>query len=137
MGGPGGPPPQDYGAQANQGYQQAGQAFGQAADQFGGAVNQGMQPYQGGAPMGQPGMQGMPGGMMGPGGPPKQYMLTLILSLLGTFGVFGAHRIYSGHILIGVAQFFTLGGCGVWQLIDIIMIVTGKYTDSQGRPLAK
>ena len=29
----------------------------------------------------------------------------------------------------------TLGGCGVWQLIDIIMIVTGKYTDAQGRPL--
>ena len=32
---PGGPPPQDFGAQMNQGFQQAGQQFGQAADQFG------------------------------------------------------------------------------------------------------
>ena len=32
---------------------------------------------------------------------------------------------------------FTLGGCGIWAFIDIIMIVTGKYTDAQGRPLVK
>ena len=98
----------------------------------------GMQPYPGGAPMmQQPGM-GMPGmGALtgGPGGPPKQFMITLLLALFA--GSFGAHRFYSGHILFGVIQLCTLGGCGVWQLIDIIMIVTGKYTDAQGRPLQK
>jgi TM2 domain-containing membrane protein YozV len=62
-------------------------------------------------------------------------MITLLLALFA--GSFGAHRFYSGHILFGVIQLFTLGGCGVWQLIDIIMIVTGKYTDAQGRPLVK
>ncbi len=129
--------PQDFGAQMNQGFQQAGQAFGQAADQFGNAVNQGMgqmQPYGAGAPMQQPGMPGM-NMVPGAGGPPKQFMITLLLALFA--GSFGAHRFYSGHILFGVIQLFTLGGCGVWQLIDIIMIVTGKYTDAQGRPLQK
>ena len=136
QGQPGGPPPQDFGGQMNQGFQQAGQAFGQAADQFGHAVNQGMQPYQGGAPMQQqPGMQGMPGMAMAQGGPPKQFMITLLLALFA--GGFGAHRFYTGHILFGVIQFFTLGGCGVWALIDIIMIITGKYMDAQGRPLVK
>ncbi|MDB5216293.1 MAG: hypothetical protein JWO86_4220 [Myxococcaceae bacterium] len=141
MGGMGGPGPQDFGGQMNQGFQQAGQAFGQAADQFGNAMNanQGaMQPYGGGAPMMQQGMGGM-GGMgalaPGAGGPPKQFMITLLLALFA--GSFGAHRFYTGHILFGVIQLCTLGGCGIWALIDIIMIVTGKYTDAQGRPLQK
>jgi hypothetical protein len=131
--------PQDFGAQMNQGFQQAGQAFGQAADQFGNAVNQGMgqmQPYGGGAPMmQQPGMPGMNPMVPGAGGPPKQFMITLLLALFA--GSFGAHRFYTGHILFGVIQLCTLGGCGVWALIDIIMIITGKYTDAQGRPLQK
>jgi TM2 domain-containing membrane protein YozV len=122
---PGGPPPQDFAGQMNQGFNQMGQAF-----------NQGMQPYQGGAPMmgGQPGMGGMPG-MMTAGGPPKQFMIALLLAIFA--GGFGVHRFYTGHILFGVIQLCTFGGCGVWQVIDIIMIVTGKYTDSQGRPLVK
>jgi hypothetical protein len=136
-GGYGQPPQQDFGAQMNQGFQQVGQAFGQAADQFGNAIHphgqQGMQPYQGGNPMmgGQPGMPGA----MAQGGPPKQFMITLLLAVLA--GGFGAHRFYTGHMLYGVIQLFTLGGCGVWALIDIIMIATGKYTDAQGRPLVK
>ena len=122
----------------NQGFQQAGQAFGQAADQFGNAVNQGMgqmQPYGAGAPMQQPGMPGMNPMVPGAGGPPKQFMITLLLAFFA--GSFGAHRFYTGHTLYGVIQLFTLGGCGVWTLIDIIMIATGKYTDAQGRPLQK
>jgi hypothetical protein len=119
----------------NQGFQQAGQQFGQAADQFGGAMNQGMQPYQGGAPM--MGQQGPGGalGMPGAGGPPKQFLITLLLAVFA--GGFGVHRFYTGHTMYGVIQLLTLGGCGIWQLIDIVMILTGKYTDAQGRPLVK
>ena len=126
----------------NQGFQQAGHAFGQAADQFGNAMNPNqpgaMQPYQGGNPMQAPGMGmgmgGMPGAMTA-GDPPKQFMITLLLALFA--GGFGAHRFYTGHIVYGVIQLCTVGGCGIWALIDIIMIVTGKYTDAQGRPLQK
>jgi TM2 domain-containing membrane protein YozV len=95
------------------------------------------QPYPGAGPMmpqpGFGGMAGMPGMMAG--GPPKQFMITLLLCIFG--GYFGAHRFYSGHFLFGAIQFLTGGGCGVWWAIDLFLIVTGKYTDAQGRPLAK
>jgi len=29
----------------------------------------------------------------------------------------------------------TLGGLGIWALIDFIMIVVGSFTDKQGRPI--
>ena len=60
----------------------------------------------------------------------KEWLLTLLLSLfLGTIGV---HRFYVGKIGTGILQLITLGGCGVWTLIDIIMIVTGNFKDKDG-----
>jgi len=47
------------------------------------------------------------------------------------------HRFYTGHIGIGIAQLLTMGGCGIWALIDFILIVTGSYTDSDGLQLKK
>ncbi len=47
------------------------------------------------------------------------------------------HRIYTGRIGIGIAQFLTLGGLWIWQLIDIFLIVTRKFTDKEGRPLLR
>jgi len=41
------------------------------------------------------------------------------------FGLCGLHRFYMGDIGIGIAQLLTLGGCGIWQLIDFIRILTG------------
>ena len=36
-----------------------------------------------------------------------------------------------------ITVLLTLGGCGIWSLIDLILIATNKMTDSEGRPLAK
>lgn len=66
---------------------------------------------------------------------PKDWLVTLLLCLF--LGGLGVHRFYTGHIGIGVAQLLTLGGCGIWALVDLIFIITDKFTDSLGRPLQK
>ncbi|MCB1174077.1 MAG: TM2 domain-containing protein [Leptospiraceae bacterium] len=65
----------------------------------------------------------------------KDWMTTLLLCLFA--GTLGVHRFYTGHTGIGLAQLFTLGGCGIWTLIDLVQIVTGKFTDSDGNVISK
>jgi len=63
----------------------------------------------------------------------KQWVVALVLA----FFIPGAHRFYTGKIGSGVLQLVTLGGCGIWQLIDFIMIATDKFTDADGKLLKK
>ena len=63
----------------------------------------------------------------------KDWVVTLVLSIL--VGGLGIDRFYSGSILLGVLKLFTLGGLGLWVLIDIIMLVTGNYKDGDGNPI--
>jgi TM2 domain-containing membrane protein YozV len=50
-------------------------------------------------------------------------------------GVFGAHRFYVGKIGTGILQIVTLGGLGIWSLVDFILIIVGAFKDKQGRPV--
>ena len=65
----------------------------------------------------------------------KAWIVTLLLSFF--VGVLGVHRFYVGKIGTGILMLITLGGFGVWALIDFIMIAVGKFTDKQGQPLAR
>lgn len=65
----------------------------------------------------------------------KDWLVTLLLCIFT--GGLGGHRFYTGKIGTGIAMLFTLGGCGIWALIDLIMIITGSFTDSNGQPLVK
>jgi TM2 domain-containing membrane protein YozV len=42
------------------------------------------------------------------------------------FGTLGAHRFYLGRVKSGVLMILTLGGLGVWYLIDLLLIGLGK-----------
>jgi hypothetical protein len=55
-----------------------------------------------------------------------------VLLLCFFLGVFGIHRFYTGHTAIGIVQLLTLGGCGIWTLVDLIIIITGGFRDAQG-----
>ncbi len=50
-------------------------------------------------------------------------------------GVLGVHRFWVGKYLTGILMLLTLGGLGIWSLIDFIIIVTGNFTDAQGRKI--
>jgi hypothetical protein len=47
-------------------------------------------------------------------------------------GALGIHRFYLGYTWQGVVQLLTLGGCGVWALIDFIRILMGTLQPKNG-----
>ena len=59
---------------------------------------------------------------------------TAILLCLFLGGI-GVHRFYLGYTLFGVIQLLTLGGLGIWSLIDLVRIITGGIKDSEGKDL--
>ena len=67
--------------------------------------------------------------------PPKDWLTALLLAIF--LGAFGVQSFYTGKVVIGILQLVTLGGCGIWTIIDIILIATGSYRDAQGRPLVR
>jgi TM2 domain-containing membrane protein YozV len=65
----------------------------------------------------------------------KDWLVALLLSIL--VGTLGVDRFYLGYVGLGVLKLLTLGGFGIWTLVDIILIATNKLPDAQGNPLRK
>lgn len=72
-------------------------------------------------------------GPQGPIAPQKSFLTTWLLSLL--IGNLGADRFYLGKIGTGILKLITLGGLGIWSLVDLIIILVGKQTDKNRQPL--
>ncbi|GEO04236.1 hypothetical protein AAE02nite_19000 [Adhaeribacter aerolatus] len=60
----------------------------------------------------------------------KSQMIAAILAFV--VGVLGVHRFYLGYTGIGIAQLLTLGGCGIWSLIDLVRIIIGDLKPKGG-----
>jgi len=63
----------------------------------------------------------------------KKILLPAILCFF--FGVFGAHRFYVGKYGTAIVQLLTIGGLGVWAMIDFLIIVFGAFTDAEGNKI--
>jgi TM2 domain-containing membrane protein YozV len=63
----------------------------------------------------------------------KSAITALLLCIF--LGVFGIHRFYAGRFWTGLLMLITLGGFGIWVLIDIIIIASCAFKDGKGRTL--
>ena len=62
----------------------------------------------------------------------RSWIITLLLAIFLPF-----HRFYVGKIWTGILFWLTAGGCRIWYIIDIVMILLAKFTDTEGRKLRK
>jgi TM2 domain-containing membrane protein YozV len=74
---------------------------------------------------------GMDAGWMSP----KRRNVVILLCFF--VGFLGIHRFYLGKIGTGILMIFTLGGFGIWSLVDFFISIFGNYTDSNGRYVDK
>ena len=47
-------------------------------------------------------------------------------------GTLGAHRFYVGKIFTGLLMIVTLGGLGIWAVVDLVRIIVGSFRDKHG-----
>ena len=65
----------------------------------------------------------------------KDWLVALLLCLF--LGGIGAHRFYAGKVGSGILYILTAGVFGIGVLVDLIKIITGKFTDKDGNPIQK
>jgi TM2 domain-containing membrane protein YozV len=63
----------------------------------------------------------------------KNWLTTLLLCIF--LGNFGVHRFYAGKIGTGILMLLTCGGCGIWTIVDLIMLIMGNFTDKDGNAI--
>ncbi len=50
------------------------------------------------------------------------WVLALVMSIL--FGQLGVDRFIMGQVGLGILKLITFGGCGIWWLVDLVLIAT-------------
>lgn len=65
----------------------------------------------------------------------RHYLAVFFLSFM--WGTFGVDRFYLGKWGTGIVKLITLGGFGLWTIVDLIIIMGGFMRDKQGRPMVQ
>lgn len=63
---------------------------------------------------------------------PKNKLTAILLSVFA--GTLGVDRFYLGYTTLGIVKLLTVGGLGVWTIIDLIMICTDQLRPADGSP---
>lgn len=66
---------------------------------------------------------------------PKQRHFLAVFFISFMWGVFGVDRMYLGKWGTGVLKLVTLGGFGIWVVVDLWLIMAGTMRDQQGREM--
>jgi hypothetical protein len=74
-----------------------------------------------------------PGPAMSTAPSPRSFIATWMFAWL--LGFFGVDRFYLGKVGTGIVKLLTLGGLGIWWLIDLILTLAGVQRDKEGRLL--
>ena len=64
---------------------------------------------------------------------PFNWTVVFFISLF--LGIFGIDRFYVGKKKSGVVKLLTLGGLGIWWLVDLFIIASGKSTDASKKKI--
>lgn len=60
----------------------------------------------------------------------KSWLVAVLLCLF--LGGLGIHRFYLGRTASGILMLLTLGGLGIWTIIDFFIILFGSFRDGDG-----
>lgn len=66
---------------------------------------------------------------------PKQRHFLAVFFISFTWGVFGVDRMYLGKWGTGLLKLVTIGGFGIWAIIDLASVMNGSMCDKQGREM--